>query len=241
MTGYDLAAMAAAIDQQLAMDVPADTKPAGRRATRRPAMDLAGMAAVIDEQLALLNDTGDGAARGWVSVGDVAWGTYGTAAGVDLVRRHTAATGYIVYSHPLRGGPGGNGPDMTAVYVAHHPDSDHTAATVIYTGPGATFTVLDPPPGWPDGEPAPWTRMLVEDQITTVGDLIGRPVTIHCGPSNPLYQIGDDEPTALSRAADYLLAGGYLHSVGRSRPIPHPNRLAEALTRAPQHASGGTL
>lgn len=191
-------------------------------------IDLEGLGKAVEQQLALLSDTGNGVAVGWVPVDDIAWNTYGTVTGTDTGRDASTVTGYIIHTHALRGGLGGTGTDQTVVYVSDQPDSDPTTATVVYADPNTVVTVLTPPPGRPAGEASPWTRMPIEHQVVAAGHLLGITVRVIPGDPNPIYQVEDYPPTALSRVADYLLDGGYARSVGRARPLPHPNRLADA-------------
>jgi hypothetical protein len=98
---------------------------------------------------------------------------------------------------------------------------------VLYVTPETVVTVLDPPPGMPAGEPAPWRRMPIEQQVTQAAAAVGIRVRVIPSDPNPLYQLDDDNPTALSRVADYLLDGGHAQSLGRARPVPHPNRVRD--------------
>jgi hypothetical protein len=187
------------------------------------ALDLNAIRAAVSEQLELLT-TGGEQGIGWIPADDVAWGTYGSVTGCNPEQETYTGTGYIIHTHPLPGGLGGHGATRIALYLAALPNSTVLDADVIYALPTAVVTVLTPPLGLPAGTPAPWQRMPIEEQITEVAAQLGLTLRVVPADPNPLYQIGDDEPTALSRVADYLLAGGHAHSLGRARPLPHPNR-----------------
>jgi hypothetical protein len=190
-----------------------------------PNIDFDALDLAVDAQLTLLGHTGEEVGRGWVPVEDIAWNTYGSMVGINCDRLHVTDAGYIVYSHLVRSGFGCTGVDQVAVYLADRPDGDPDTAEVLYVDPGSVVTVLDPPDGQPPGEASPWTRMPIEHQVIAAGHLLGVTVRAIDAEPNPLYQVDDDPPTALSRVADYLLAGGFARSLGRARPIPHPNRV----------------
>ncbi len=181
----------------------------------------------VNEQMSLL--TGDGEQGiGWVPIEEIAWGTYGSVVGLNPDGETVADSGYIIYSHPLPGGLGGAGVDRVAVYLAPLPSFSVANADVLYVYPATVVTVLEPPIGMPDGESAPWRRMPIEDQITAAAEAVGIEVQVIPSDPNPLYQLNDDDPTALSRVADYLLDGGHRGSLGRARAIPHPHRVRDA-------------
>jgi hypothetical protein len=190
-------------------------------------IDIAAVHAAITEQMQLLTPAGDQIGVGWVPADDVAWGTYATITGWTAARQRTTDTGYIIHSHPLPGGIGGGGADRIAVYLGVLPSTGRADADVLYVTPETVVTVLDPPPGMPAGEPAPWRRMPIEQQVTQAAAAVGIRVRVIPSDPNPLYQLDDDNPTALSRVADYLLDGGHAQSLGRARPIPHPNRVRD--------------
>lgn len=190
-------------------------------------IDLTAMRQAVTEQLELVTPAGD-QGIGWVPVDDVAWGTYGSVTGWDTERQPWAETGYIIHSHPLPGGIGGGGADRIAVYFAGLPTLGPDVADVLYVAPATVVTVLTPPPGLPAGAAAPWRRMPIEQQVAAAATQVGIRLRVHPGDPNPLYQLDDDDPTALSRVADYLLAGGHAQSLGRARAIPHPNRVRDA-------------
>lgn len=190
------------------------------------ALNLDAIRAAVNEQLELVT-TGGQQGIGWVPVDDVAWGTYGSVTGCDPGQETYTGTGYIVHTHPLPGGLGGGGTHRVAVYLAALPDSDVLDADVLYALPAAVVTVLTPPLGLPAGTPAPWQRMPIEEQVVEVASHLGLDLTVIPADPNPLYQLGDDEPTALSRVADYLLDGGNARSLGRARPQPHLNRVRD--------------
>lgn len=192
-------------------------------------IDLDALGVAVDAQLALLNVSGDEVGRGWVPIEDVAWNTYGAVTGIDSDRREVTETGYIVHTHTMRSGFGCTGRDQIAVYLADRPGTGLDDTDVLYVELGEVVTVLDPPPGAPPGEAEPWRRMPVEDQILAAAIALDLDVQVLDGEPNPTWQVGDDPPTAMSRVADLLLDGGYARSVGRARPIPHPNR----ITREP--------
>jgi hypothetical protein len=190
-------------------------------------IDIDAMHAALAEQMTLVTPAGE-QGIGWVPVDDVAWGTYGSVTGWDADREPWAETGYIIYSHPLPGGIGGGGADRIAVYFAGLPSLGLDVADVLYVAPATVVTVLDPPIGLPAGESAPWRRMPIEEQVAQAAALVGIRLQVIPSDLNPLYQLDNDEPTALSRVADYLLDGGHAQSLGRSRPILHPNRVRAA-------------
>ncbi len=190
-------------------------------------LDLRALAEAVERQLALFDDAAAAADRpplALIPVGQVAWGTYGAVTGVDRNHEPVTAAGYIISDHYVTGGLAGQYPaGQIAVRLAVHP-AETSADSVVYADPDAVVTVLPAPDGKPAGEVAPWTRMPIEQQVIEAGELAGLPVTVVDGPAGPLYQVGDDNPTALSRVADYLLACGYAHSLGHARPLLHPNR-----------------
>lgn len=191
-------------------------------------MDWDALGAAVEQQLALFDRGAAAADRpplAMVPVDRIAWGTYGAVTGVDADHQPVTTEGYIVHDRYLTGGLAGRYPaGQFAVYLCNHLDGQATDAEVVCIDPDAVVTVLAAPDGQPAGEPAPWTRMPIEEQVLLAGELAGTPVTIAPGPPNALYQLGDDAPTALSRVADYLLAYGYSGSVGHARPVLHPNR-----------------
>jgi hypothetical protein len=192
-------------------------------------IDFRTLAEAVERQLALFDDAAAAADRpplALIPVEQVAWGTYGAVTGVDRAHEPVTVAGFIVFDHYVTGGLAGRYPaGQVAVSVTDCLDTDrHIPVDVVYVDPNTMVTVLPAPAGHPAGEVAPWTRMPIEQQVIEAGELAGLPVTVVPGPANPLYQIGNDPPTALSRAADYLLAGGYAHSLGHARPLLHPNR-----------------
>ncbi len=194
-------------------------------------LDLAAMRRAVQRQLELFDAAAADAEQptlALVPVQQIAWGTYGAVTGVDSDHEPASVAGFVVYDHYVTGGLAGQYPaGQIAVSVADCLDTDrHIPVDVVYVDPDAVVTVLPAPPGLPPGEAAPWTRMPIEQQVIAAGELAGLPVTVVDGPSGPLYQVGDDQPTALSRAADYLLACGFSHSLGQARPLLHPNRRA---------------
>lgn len=190
-------------------------------------IDVTAMKAALTEQMQLLTPTGQ-QGIGWVPADDVAWGTYGTVTGCTLDREPRAGTGYIIHSHPLPGGIGGGGADRIAVYLGPLPSSSRADADVLYVAPATVVTVLAAPAWMPAGEAAPWRRQPIEQQVADAATQVGIRLRVIPSDPNPLYQLNDDDPTALSRVADYLLAGGHAQSLGRARAIPHPNRVRDA-------------
>lgn len=191
-------------------------------------MDWDALGAAVEQQLALFDRGAAAAVRpplAMVPVDRIAWGTYGAVTGVNATHEPTTTVGYITSDHYVTGGLAGRYPaGQVAVYLSATIDGDRANADVVYVDPGAVVTVLPAPDGQPAGESAPWTRMPIEDQVILAGELAGTPVTVVPGPPNTLYAVGGHTPTALSRAADYLLAYGYHRSVGHARPVLHPNR-----------------
>ncbi len=196
------------------------TTPAPRQRSARARLD--ALSASVAQQLSLLDE--NRVVTSWVPVTDIAWGSYVSVTGVGADWKPLTVTGYLVHDHPWRGGIGGAGADLVALYVADRPDTDMFNAVIVYAEPATTVTVLEPPPGMPPGTPAPFTRMPIEEQVTVAGHLLGLPVTVIPAEPNPIYQVADHPPTALSRIAEYLLDGGFARSLGRAHPVPHPNR-----------------
>ena len=159
----------------------------------------------------------------------VANGTYGEVTGVDLQRRPTTASGYVIEAQGLRGGYGGWHPGtIMVVELAELPDGPVTHT--VQTEMDGRLTVLDPPlPDMPAGQAAPWLRMPVEEQILAARTALGLTVEVRDGPANELWTV-QGCPEQLAGEVAWWLFGGRYHSwEGRARPTFSPKRVQEAI------------
>ena len=147
----------------------------------------------------------------------VANGTYGEVTGVDLDRRPTTATGYIVESQGLRGGYGGWHPD-TVMYVKLADRPDGPVVHTIQAELDARIRVAAPADAdVPAGADRPLLRMPVEEQILAARDALGLTVEVLDGPHNE-HLAGRRLPGPADRRGGQVAVRGPLRLVGGASP-----------------------
>jgi hypothetical protein len=178
----------------------------------------------------------------------VANGTYGEVTGVDLDRRPTTATGYIVDSRGLRGGVGEWHPD-TAMYVKLADRPDGPVVHTIQTDLDARIRVAEPAEAdGPAGADRPLLRMPVEKQILAVRDALGLSVEVLDGPHSELWRVEGCPEQLTGEVARWLFGGRYGSWEGRAHPVFRPELVDAAIAagRIPRdevadHGASGAL
>ena len=169
----------------------------------------------------------------------VANGTYGEVTGVDLDRRTTTATGYIVESQGLRGGYGGWHPD-TVMYVKLADRSDGPVVQTIQAELDARIRVAAPADAdVPAGEDVPLLRMPVEEQILAARDALGLTVEVLDGPHNEHWRVEGCPQQLTGEVAGWLFEGLYGSWEGRAHPVFRPELVDAAIAagRIPRDAA----